>query len=41
MISLSEKVSSWRAVVMRAGIVLIPVTISVLLAYIASPPLDY
>ena len=41
MISLSERLSSWRAVVMRAGIVIIPVAISVLLAFLASPSLDY
>ena len=37
MISLSERLSSWRAVLMRAGIVIIPVAISVLLAFLASP----
>ena len=41
MISLSERLSSWRAVVMRAGIVIIPVAISVLLAFLASPSFDY
>ena len=41
MISLSERLSSWRAVLMRAGIVIIPVAISVLLAFLASPSLDY
>jgi hypothetical protein len=41
LISLSEKVPSWRDVLLRAGVVIIPVTISVFLAFRASPPLDY
>ena len=41
MISISERVSSWGAIALRAGIVLIPVVISVMLAFVASPSLDY
>ena len=41
LISLSEKVPSWRDVLLRAGVVIIPVAISVFLAFRASPPLDY
>jgi hypothetical protein len=41
LISLSEKVPSWRDLLLRASLVIVPVVISVLLAIHASPPLDY
>jgi hypothetical protein len=41
LISLSEKVPSWRDLLLRASLVIVPVAISVLLAIHASPPLDY
>jgi hypothetical protein len=41
LISLSEKVPSWKDLLLRASLVIIPVAISVLLAIHASPPLDY
>jgi hypothetical protein len=41
LISLSEKIPSWKGLLLRAGIVSIPVAISVFLAFRASPPLDY
>lgn len=41
LISLSEKVPSWRDLLLRASLVIVPVVISVLLAIHASPPLGY
>ena len=41
LISLSEKVPSWKDLLLRASLVIVPVVISVLLAIHASPPLDY
>jgi hypothetical protein len=41
LISLSEKVPSWRDLLLRASLVIVPVAISVILAIHASPPLDY
>ena len=41
LISLGEKVPSWRDLLLRASLVIVPVAISVLLAIHASPPLDY
>jgi hypothetical protein len=41
LISLSEKVPSWRDLLLRASLVIVPVAISVLLAIHASPPFDY
>ena len=41
LIALSEKVPSWKDLLLRASLVIIPVAISVFLAIHASPPLDY
>jgi len=41
LVPFSENISRWKGLLLRAGVVIIPVAISVFLAFQASPPLDY